>query len=144
MDWDSYRSQFRSEKNGKSGNRNCVLASVSLNPDSAELSERLNEVQDFPLIAQNTMANRFRIEMAPEPNCLSAVEIDACFGEGRIDFLSEPAEASHEASWLDAPMENDTFEKELGLLESVQEIAIALARTTPKRNLNLDSSPAIQ
>jgi len=139
MDWDAYRSQFRSQQSGQSGNRNCVLALGSLNPDSIEISGRAKHVQDIPLIVQNTLANRFTIEMSQELPILSALEVDACFGEASIDFLREPLRFPPGTSWLEASSD-ESLDQELGLLESVQEIALALARTTPKRNIQCASS----
>ena len=135
MNWDAYRSQFRTSQSSKSGNRNCVLASGSLNPESANLSEPGSRIQDIPLIVQNTAAHRFSIEMAPELESLSASQVDACFSEGDMDFLSEKPALQIGSSWLTGPglITEETYELELGLLESVQDIAIALTRTTPKR-----------
>ncbi len=137
MNWESYRSQFQSNKRNKSGNRNCGLASVSLNPDSAELSDSTRRGQDISLILQNTAGSRYRIEVQPEPESLSAIAVDLCFGASNIDFLAEnlisehPSNGSENLVW----MCGDSYDTELGLLESVQEIAMALVRTTPKRTV---------
>ena len=135
MNWDSYRSQFRAAQSRKSGNRNCVLASGSLNEDDSDLSNSANRVRDIPLFVQNTMAHRFDIEMSPELERLAARQVDACFGEGDIDFINEKPAVPIRSSWLAGPglATEETYDLELGLLESVQEIAIALTRTTPKR-----------
>ncbi len=142
MDWDSYRSQFRSEQSSKSGNRNCVLALGSLNPESLELSSRPNR-QNIPLIVQNTLKNRFTIELAPELLTLAAFDVDACFVDGCNDFLRETNEAPLGTSWLEAPGKaiDESFDLELGLLESVQEIAVALTRTAPKRTTTTTQQP---
>ena len=137
MAWNSYRSQFRSSQSGKSGNRNCALASGSLNPDRAEIVNAADCGVDFPLIVQNTSRQHFTIESLPEVRPLSAFDVDACFGAGDIDFIEEKRDSWVEASWLESSdLKNDvSYDQELGLLESVQEIAIALARTTPKRTI---------
>ena len=133
LNWEAYRSQFRTAQSGKSGNRNCALASGSLNPDSVGLSDIASQAQDIPLFVENTLAHRFRIEIHPELQSLTSLGVDACFGAGNLDFLDEkPAEKS----WLelsDAPSE-ESFDQELSLLESVQEVAMALSRTTPTRS----------
>lgn len=137
MDWESYRSQFQSNKRNKSGNRNCGLASVSLNPDSAGLSDATRLGQDISLILQNTSSGRYRIEVLPEPKSLSANAVDLCFGASNIEFLAEnpisehPSDGSKNSVWSCG----DSYDMELGLLESVQEIAMALVRTTPKRTV---------
>lgn len=135
MDWETYRSQFQSNKRNKSGNRNCSLASVSLNPDSAELSDSTRRGQDISLILQNTSNSRYRIEVLREPESLSANAVDLCFGASNLEFLAEnpisehPSAGSENSVWSCG----DSYDMELGLLESVQEIALALVRTTPKR-----------
>ena len=133
MAWDSYRSQFRTAQSSKSGNRNCALATGSLNPDSAELSNASGRAVDFPLIIQNLMEERFTIAIHTGNQVPSASEVDACFGAGGIDFIDE----KQGDSWLEnaASTGEESFEQELGLLESVQEIAITLARTSPKRTV---------
>jgi hypothetical protein len=135
MQWDSFRSQFQSPQSLDSGNRNCAQASISLNPESTELTNRSNPRQDFPLIVQNTFGRHVTIEIQPGPQSLAAGDVDACFGDGCIDFLNEKTASSARTSWLETPFIacEDTHDQELGLLESVQEIAIALARTTPTR-----------
>ena len=137
MAWDSYRSQFHTNQRSKSGNRNCALASGSLNPDSPELSTESGQAVDFPLIIQNTSTQRFTIQSQPEVHVLSASDVDECFGAGNIDFIQEKQDSWVEASWLEssASKSDDSYDQELSLLESVQEIAIALARTTPKRTI---------
>ena len=135
MQWNSYRSQFQAPQSLDSGNRNCALASGSLNPESAELSNGSGPRQDLPLIVQNTLGRRVSIEIHPGPQSLAAWDVDACFGDGGIDFLNEKTADFSGSSWLEAPFlaSEDVHDQELGLLESVQEIAIALARTTPTR-----------
>ncbi len=66
---------------------------------------------------------------------LAAWDVDACFDEGSIDFLMDKNARS---SWLETPLAvtDETYDQELGLLESVQEIAISLARTTPTRTIS--------
>jgi hypothetical protein len=131
MDWDAYRAQFRTNPNGKSGNRNSVLALGSLNPDSAGMSGSVSSALDFPLIVQNTSKTRFADEIPGESEVLAAGAVDACFGA----FLSENAVPAMErceregSDWLS----DESFDMELGLLESVQEIALSLVRTTPNR-----------
>jgi len=137
MAWDSYRNQFRNSQSGKSGNRNCVLASCSLNPDSPEQSNAAGRSVDFPLIVQNTSAQRFTIQSLTGVQPLSAFDVDECFGAGDIDFIEEKRNSWVEASWLENSTSKSevSYDQELSLLESVQEIAIALARTTPKRTI---------
>ncbi len=142
MAWDSYRSQFRTSQSSKSGNRNCALASGSLNPDTPELANAAGRAVDFPLILQNTSNQHFKIENGRDVQSLSALDVDACFGAGEINFLDEKRDSWVEASWLESASENEcSYDQELGLLESVQEIAIALARTTPNRT-NLEKEEA--
>jgi hypothetical protein len=135
MAWNSYRSQFRASQSNKSGNRNCALASSSLNPDSPELANAVGSDVYFPLIVQNTSRQRFTIESHGDLESLSALDVDACFGAGEIDFLEEKRDSWVEASWLESSINanESSFDQELGLLESVQEIAIALTRTAPNR-----------
>ena len=135
MQWDSYRSQFKTARSLDSGNRNCALASGSLNPESAELSNGSGPRQHIPFIVLNTMDRPITIEIERGPQAISAMEVDACFGDGSIDFFQESAAAT---SWLEAPFlaSDATHDQELGLLESVQEIAISLARTKPTRTLS--------
>jgi len=135
MQWDSYRSQFQTPQSLVSGNRNCALASGSLNPESYELSNGSGPRQHIPFIVQNTMDRPITIEIHAGPQAISAMEVDACFGEGGIAFLTENPAGT---SWLEAPLlaGDATHDQELGLLESVQEIAIALARTKPTRTLS--------
>lgn len=137
MAWNSYRSQFRASQSSKSGNRNCALASGSLNPDTPELANAAGRAVDFPLIVQNTSNQHFAIESHREVQSLSALDVDACFGAGDIDFLEEKRDSWVEASWLESSVSanENSYDQELGLLESVQEIAIALARTAPKRTI---------
>lgn len=153
LNWDTYRSQFRAEQSGLSGNRNCVLALGSLNPDSLELSSRPNR-QNVQLITQNTLANRFTIQQTPGGETLSARDVDACFTDGLADFLhetnlrdqtnlqsktqvqsSQADRVGPATSWLETQESEDgsSYDQELEMLESVQEIAIALSRTTPRR-----------
>ncbi len=141
MNWESYRRQFQSAKSGKSGNRNCGLASVSLNPDSVELSNTTSRGHDISMIVQNTTSSRYRIEVLPKPESLSSNAVDLCFGALNLEFLPEkPISLKPFKGLKDKGLENsvwsfgDSYEKELGLLESVQEIAMALVRTTPKRS----------
>lgn len=137
MQWNSYRSQFQPPQSLDSGNRNCALASGSLNPESAELSIGSGSRQDLPLIVQNTLDRHVTIEIHPGPQSLAAWDVDACFGDGGIDFLNEKTSNFVGSSWLEAPFlaSDDVHDQELGLLESVQEIAIALARTKPTRTV---------
>ena len=142
MAWDSYRSQFRTSQSSKSGNRNCALASGSLNPDTPELANAARRAVDFPLILQNTSNQHFKIENGRDVQSLSALDVDACFGAGEINFLEEKRDSWVEASWLESASASEcSYDQELGLLESVQEIAIALARTTPNRT-NLEKEEA--
>ncbi len=135
MDWDSYRAQFRTNSNGKSGNRNSVLALGSLNPDSAGMSGSASSALDIPLIVQNTSKTRFVGENLCELEAHSALAVDACFGNADIAFLDENAVPAMERSEREGSdwLSDGTFDLELGLLESVQEIALSLARTTPNR-----------
>jgi len=142
MDWDSYRAQFRTNPNGKSGNRNSVLAVGSLNPDSAGMTGSVSSALDIPLIVQNTSKTRFAAENHGESEVLVALAVDACFGAADIAFLDENAVAAMErceregSDWLS----DGSFDMELGLLESVQEVALALGRTTPKRTISSNSN----
>jgi len=133
MNWDAYRSQFRSDRSRKSGNRNCSLASCSLNPELNELSGRAN----IPFIIQNTLNSPFTIEIQSDLEPLSALDVDACFGDAGIGFLAEIPTAKSESLEFGGSVVVESreiaFDLELDLLESVQEIAIALARTSPKR-----------
>ena len=138
MDWDAYRAQFRTNPNGTSGNRNSVLALGSLNPDSAGMSGSVSSALDIPLIVQNTSKTRVACENHRESTqVLAALVVDTCFSAAGIAFLNENAVADKErceregSDWLS----DGSFDMELGLLESVQEIALALGRTTPKRSL---------
>ena len=137
MNWESYRSQFQSSKSGKSGNRNCGLASVSLNPDSVELSNTASRGHDISLIVRNIASSRYRIEVLPERESPSANAVDLCFSASSLEFLSEkpifekPSKGLENSVWSCG----DSYNMELGLLESVQEIAMALARTAPKRSV---------
>ena len=135
MNWDAYRSQFRTDRSRKSGNRNCSLASCSLNPELGELSGR----QDIPFIIQNTLNSPFMIEIQSDSEPLSALEIDACFGDAGIGFLAEKLKAKPESLEFGGSVVDESreiaFDLELELLESVQDIAIALARTSPKRTI---------
>ena len=135
MNWDTYRSQFRTDRSRKSGNRNCSLASCSLNPELGELSGR----PDFPFIIQNTLNSPFTIEIQSDSEPLSALEIDACFGDAGIGFLAEQPKAKPESLEFCGSVAVESreiaFDLELELLESVQDIAIALARTSPKRTI---------
>ena len=137
LNWDSYRRQFQSNKRSKSGNRNCGLASGSLNPESAELTDSKCLGQDISLIVQNTVGCRFRIEVQPEPESLMAHAVDACFGDANIEFLRE--ETLSKKRTIDGEDSGSTrgnsHDLELGILESVQEIAMALVRTTPSRTV---------
>ena len=135
MNWDAYRSQFRSDRSRKSGNRNCSMASCSLNPDLGELSAGAN----IPFIIQNTLNSPFIIEIQTDSEPLSALDVDACFGDAGIGFLLEKPVSKSESFDFDSSITEEsgesTFDLELGLLESMQEIAIALARTSPKRTV---------
>ncbi|MCY2984493.1 MAG: hypothetical protein NTY15_12790 [Planctomycetota bacterium] len=138
MAWNSYRSQFRTSQRSTSGNRNCALASGSLNPDTPALANAEGRAVDFPLILQNISNQRVAIENYRDVQSLLAVDVDACFGAGEIDFFEEKRDSWVEASWLEnSDSANECpYDQELGLLESVQEIAIALARTTPNRTIS--------
>ena len=135
MNWDAYRSQFRSDRSRKSGNRNCSMASCSLNPELGELSGR----PDIPFIIQNTLNSPFTIEIQSESEPLSALDVDACFGDAGIGFLAEKPKAKSESLEFGGSVVVESreiaFDLELELLESVQEIAIALVRTSPKRTI---------
>ncbi len=142
MNWDAYRSKFRSDRSSRSGNRSCAMAVCSLNPDSSELSGNANCGMDIPLIVQNTLNSRFSIEVQPEPLSLSAFDVDACFGSAALEFLVEKSVSEFGPSVIDESVwsTENTFDLELGLLECVQEIAFSLARTPPKRtNLTSDA-----
>ncbi len=132
MEWDSYRSQFRSEQSCKSGNRDSVLALGSLNPECAALAGRGGYGQNTPFIVENIPASPLTIELHSDIQALERSEVDACFGDD--EFLRE---VRSEALWLESPAvpSEQTFDLELGLLESVQEIAVSLARTPPKRKV---------
>ena len=111
------------------------MAVSSLNPDSSELSGKANRGQDIPLIVQNTLMSRFSIEIPSEPRSLSALDVDACFCSKSIEFLMKKPDSEFEISATEKSVgsSEDKFDLELGLLECVQEIALALARTSPKR-----------
>ena len=128
MNWEAYRSQFRSVRSKQSGNRNCSMASCSLNPDLSELSG--SAYTQF--ILRNTVSSPFTIEIQSESKPLSTFAVDECFEDSGLEFLAEKSTTTHSES---NKLEKNSFELELGLLESVQEIAIALARTTPKRTV---------
>ena len=135
MNWDAYRSKFRSDRSSKSGNRSCAMAVCSLNPESSELSITANRAQDIPLIVRNTSNSRFSIEVHSEPRSLSALDVDACFGSTGLEFLAERPVSEFGPSVNDESVWSieNAFDLELGLLECVQEIAMTLARTPPKR-----------
>ena len=142
MNWDAYRSKFRSDRSSRSGNRSCAMAVSSLNPDSSELSGNANRGQDIPLIVQNTLNRCFSIELESEPHPLSTFDVDACFGSAGLEFLVEKPDfefgrsVKKDSVWSS----ENTYDLELGLLECVQEIALALTRTPPKRtNFNNDA-----
>lgn len=143
MNWDAYRSKFRSDRSKKPGNRSCAMAVCSLNPESSELSGNANRELDFPLIVQNTLNCRFSIEVQTEPHSLSAFDVDACFGIAGLEFLVEKQFSEIGPSEIDESVWSGekAFDLELGLLECVQEIALSLARTPPKRT-NLTSDAA--
>ena len=111
------------------------MAVCSLNPDSSELSGNANCGLDIPLIVQNTVNSRFSIEVQSEPLSLSALDVDACFGIPALEFLVKKPDSEFGPSVVEESVwsSEKTFDLELGLLECVQEIALALARTPPKR-----------
>ncbi len=111
------------------------MASCSLNPDLGELSGGAN----IPFIIQNTLNSPFIIEIQSDSEPLSALDVDACFGDAGIRFLAERPTAKSESLEFGGSVVVESreiaFDLELELLESVQEIAIALARTSPKRTV---------
>ncbi len=111
------------------------MALCSLNPESSELSVTANRGQDLPLIVQNTLKSRFSIEPLSKPHSLSALDVDACFGSAGLEFLAEKPVSEFGPSVIDGSVWSieNAFDLELGLLECVQEIALTLARTPPKR-----------
>ncbi len=137
MNWEAYRNQFRINKNNseRSTQRNCALASSSLNPESADSFDSNCRGQDFPLIVQNMIPGSLRIEIQPETQPLIANDVDECFGNVGIEFLEERISTETRTSCMNdsSYSRGNSFDLELGLLESVQEIAVALVRTTPKR-----------
>ena len=142
MNWDAYRSKFRSDRSSRSGNRSCAMAVCSLNPDSSELSGNANRGQDIPLIVQNTLNRCFSIELESEPHPLSTFDVDACFCSAGLEFLVEKPDLEFGRSVKEDSVwsSENTYDLELGLLECVQEIALALMRTPPKRtNFNNDA-----
>ena len=135
MNWDAYRRKFRSDRSSNSGNRSCAMAVCSLNPDSSELSGNANRGQDIPLIVQNTLNSRFSIESQSEAPSLPALDVDACFCSKDLEFLVKKPDSEFGPSVVADSVwsSENTFDLELGLLECVQEIALALVRTPPKR-----------
>ena len=134
LDWQAYRAQFRKKQSGTSGNRDCMLASRSLNPESPELSHgaRRNEIS---WIILNTLGSENLVEHSFVANQLVASSVDQCFSGASLSFLEEKRSGPKFSFTREcfAESKDDSFDLELGLLESVQELAIALARTTPKR-----------
>jgi hypothetical protein len=72
----------------------------------------------------------FQISISIEVDSLNSSTVDACFEDETMSFLQD-------ASVLTSPalheVPDEGLDLELGLLESVQEIAILMARTSPAR-----------
>lgn len=76
--------------------------------------------------------NPFQVRLELETPKLSAVQVDSCFAGGEFDFLQSPDQ--HPSSYeLQADEDSDSYDLELGLLESVQEIAVSLYREPARR-----------
>lgn len=126
LHWDSYRKESRTSRGPMSGNRNCLQASSILNPDTIGAQGAMSAGQVIPLLFLNSVADR-----KPTPksttieSSLSASAVDCCFMNASIAFLDTPH--------IGCESPAGDCDLELGLLESVQEIAISLARRTPKR-----------
>lgn len=129
--WEQFRSQFRSSRSRKSGYRNCLQASDALNSGSSSWS-------DLPGSHESSRSvDAFTIAMGTDVQNLDSTNVDACFCDTSIDFLGEIiptlSTVAHVEFTTSETESESNYDLELGLLESVQEIAIALARQTPSR-----------
>ena len=118
--WDQFRGQFRSSRTQTSGYRNCSQAANLLNcgTDDWDKSQSCSNGR-----------NPFAISMETESYQLASSDVDTCFGDTSLAFLQEQ---SVDASNDNGQSVNENLDLELGLLESVQEIAISLARTSAR------------
>jgi hypothetical protein len=115
----------------KSGYRNSLQASDALNQGALEWDKG-------SIDCNSTLRSPFVIALQSEPtvgtsHAVQADAIDACFLDGSLGFLENTAAGQDRAAPNAGSAESDSYDLELGLLESVREIAISLARKTPSR-----------
>ena len=129
--WDQFRNQLRSSRSVKSGYRNSLQASDTLNQGALEWDKG-------SIDCNSTLRSPFVIALQSEPQTLSsnsvqAAAIDECFLDGSLDFLANPDFEQNREGRTAGSSETADYDLELGLLESVQEIAISLAKKSPNR-----------
>ena len=114
----------RTSTDSKPFYRDALEQAVSLNQDqpSCSLDQR----------AIGRSKNPFQVRLELETPKLSAVQVDSCFAGGEFDFLLSPVQQDNSYE-LQADQDSDGYDLELGILESVQEIAISLYREPARR-----------
>jgi hypothetical protein len=114
----------RTPSDSKPFYRDALEHAISLNQDQPSCS------LDQPSIGRSK--NPFQVTLELETPKLSAVQVDSCFAGGEFDFLLPPVK--QDTSYvLQADENSDSYDLELGLIESVQEIAISLYREPARR-----------
>ena len=129
--WNQLRNEIRASRVLGIDNREPTYRDVATN--ACSLNQYNGEWQ-ANTIATNIVKNPFRVRLEPEIAQVSSAEIDVCFADSSLDFLLEPSsnQVRYELQQDTVGAEGD-YDLELGLLESVQEIAVSLQRQTPRR-----------
>lgn len=114
----------RTPSDSKPFYRDALVHAIALNQDQPSCSLDQRSI--------GRSKNPFQVRLELETPTLSAVQVDSCFAGGEFDFLLPPVQQENSYE-LQADEDSESYDLELGLLESVQEIAISLYREPARR-----------
>jgi len=133
--WNELRSQFQSSNSQRSGYRNSLQAANALNQVDSEWHASLAVAPSMRSSAFG-LPNPFMISLEKDARVTASSSVDACFCDGDLSFLTESMDVKgfNQQTESQSQASMDTYDLELGLLESVQDLAISLVRTSARRS----------
>ncbi len=134
LSWDELRQSFKREPSQVRGERSLTAAMQAENPDFSDLPLQRNRRASWNLsfVPDEKTVQQF----AREPDPLQSQDVDNCFADLGFDYI--PDVAKHR---FDIQINESDFDLELGLLEAVQDVSMAVARVQVRRAANAPAMP---
>ena len=100
--------------------------------EQASAMNQYHQAWDYGQSNASRSKDPFQVRLELEQPILSATQVDSCFAKNDLEFL-KPLARQNRSYELKADDDLESYDLELGLLESVQEIAISLYREPARR-----------